>query len=1111
MLLRTTLTLVLVLAATAPTASSQIPAPAPASAEDGSKAAKPEDLKPTKAVDIRKECKALEEVFRRRLALHHLKNAQDVREAVLKTIDPDSAASIKGLVDRDERFAELDYHFLEKIRNCEQRILNRLREDRFHGVADLLEAVAKKEHPVGAAFANLLSTVELNQRWAARKGLAATDDSAKEDARKLVAEAARIQGIAGHSPAELAKAAWKDTKPEDFPAHWLDRSTEVVSFEFGPVPEAKDFPRLDLAAATREDLLTVPEIEDEIAAGILRYRKKNGIQGPEELRFVTEIPRHLVEPLQSVCTVARGAAKPPPKKWTVMVYLNAANNLEPFGVEDMNEMERVGSDANVNIVVECARFRGKAEVRPNPQYLSNPFSEFAGVFYFGLDNSPGTRRYYILKDEDKVRVSSVLLENVGETDAGRPEPLAAFGRWAVENFPAEHYALVIWNHGAGWSGVSSDENTHHGMDMPDVREACEGICAALKARGKEKIDVLDFDACLMATVEVAYELKDTVDYLVASQETEPGKGMEYGSYLRWLATYPEAPPASLAKALVQTYVESYAPDGPQAEKERWNGGETKSALRLAKIGPLKDAIEDVARLLAGKPDLLGEVAERLVRDARRFGRLVDLHDFLAKVSEHLKDDAALKAAVVKVQDLIGYPDDGKDALVNEVVIRRRSAGSVIWGFNDWAPPPRNLAPFLAQSRFAKTPLTGPDEKGDFTARLRFPAMLKNAKSGKMELVKQIDYRFDDDGEKRTVKDFRNSAFTAGFGPEAAVLAEGHNVANSRSHGVSLYFPAYLGFDKDYRRLRFAEGSAWADLCEKFPIKTIEKRAPVALLGLNHVTKAERGGFGGVVVAEELEKKLDLWDGTASWPADLKALGKSADAIKDPRPYGEDWAETLAHYQGGTVILDNTLGGETSSSGGPDLDIMAMLGMGGRRVRVPRIVGPEGRDVLRHLRAGGRVLLTTNGATRAIWDTPLYREALGVEYARTWNRGYGFQVAGSSTIKSDRTFTLEPARKGESLTVFARRDAGVEPFAVLPDGQWIGARVARKDPVSGATVRAVLFGFFLADVKGDDDRRAVLAEALAFLDAATPSVAPAELPIGAAPSPAAEKPASSGGN
>jgi hypothetical protein len=326
----------------------------------------------------------------------------------------------------------------------------------------------------------------------------------------------------------------------------------------------------------------------------------------------------------------------------------------------------------------------------------------------------------------------------------------------------------------------------------------------------------------MATLEVAFELKDTCDFLVASQETEPGAGMQYADYLKWIATYPESPAASFAKNLVETYVKSYGPDGSQAEKERWNGGETKSAIRQAKVAELKVAVEEVAQILLKKPDLLGEVAEEIIRDTRRFyGRLVDIHDFFAKVVEHERSDKNLKAAVERVQELIGYPNDGKDKLVNEVVITRRSPGAVIWGFNGWAMPPRNLAPYLAGARYAKTPLSGPDEKGNYVVKIKFPPMLKNPKSGKLEMVKEINYRFEDEQEKRVAKDFENTFFTSEFGPDTTVIAEGHNIGNNRSHGISIYFPAYLGFDKNYKRLKFANGSAWAELCEKFPIKTIK--------------------------------------------------------------------------------------------------------------------------------------------------------------------------------------------------------------------------------------------------------------------------------------------------
>lgn len=1083
---------VILCAAAGISAQTSAPSSQPTEAAKGSIST---DKKATDEVSIKSECRVLEDVWRRRTALHYLRLEKEARDATLKAIAPESAGNVRRLVEDNESFTTLDYHFVEKMKNCEQRLLNRLRADKFQGVADLLEIVKGKNYPVSEAYADLLNTVELNLRYAVRTKTVEIDDMMKDLARKLTSEAARVQGTAGHTIEELARAVWKDGKPEDFPAQWFDRNSEVVSFEFGKVPDAVLFPRVDLATAGREQLIALPEVEPEIADAILKYRTKRGIQGVEELRFIDAIPAHLLTPLQSLFTVSRGVAKAPKKSWTVMVYLNAANNLEPFGIKDMNEMEKIGSDSNINIVVECARFRGKQKVQPNWSYLSNPYMDGSPVYYLGLDNEPGTRRYYILKDEDSMRIRSVMMQNVGETDAGRPEPLADFGKWTVENFPADHYALVIWNHGAGWSGVSSDDNTHHSMDMGDVRTALEGICAKLKESGKDKIDVLDFDACLMATVEVAYELKDTVEFLAASQETEPGDGMLYSDYLKWLATYPEAAPASLAKSMAESYVRSYAPSGEQAGGPNaawWGGSETKSVIRCDRASRLRDAIEDVAKLLHQKPELLGDVAEQLMRETRAFGRLVDVHDFFQKIADHLKSDAELKAAVAKVHDVIGYPNDGKDTLVNEVIISRRSPGNVIWGWNGWVSPPQSLAPFVADARWAKTPLVGPDEKGNFTAKIAFPPMLSNPKTGKPEFVKEINYRFDDDGEKRTVKDFQNTIFTADFPRDGVVAAEGHNIGNSRSHGISLYFPAYLGYDKEYDRLKFAENSQWAALVKKFPIKKIEKPAPIALLGINHVTKADREELGKIVVREELDKKAAARDWAAPLTSGLKTLGKTFDSVRDPRPYGQDWAEMLTSYENGVVILDNTQGGETFG------------GMGGRGA--PRIVGPDGRDLMRHLRAGGNVLLGSSDIARAVWDTPLYRDTLGLEYVTTWNRSYKFGVVAEES--AGKTFEIEPARPGQNLTIIAPREgaAGVEAFATLPDGRWIGAKVARTDATTKKSYRAVILGFYLADVRHDGDRTAILKAALEYLEASDsaepmPSVeAATSRPIDAPPIP-----------
>lgn len=555
------------------TLSAEEPAPQEKST---SKAVDPNDKE---QVQIKKEMQLLDKVFRRRLLLHYLKEEKEKREAVLKELAPESAASIKRLLEKESAFNQLDYHFLEKMENCRKRLLSQLRQDKFQGIEDLLEFVRDKKYPDTAAYALLMGTVEMNFRYARRKNLITDEDFAKDLAARLTEATLRIQGTAGHVVLELARVMWQEKKPEAIPAWWFDPTSGPIAFEFAPVPPSPEYPKVDLNRATHEELVALPSVEKEMAEAIRKYAKKKGFQGPEELRLIPEIPKHLLHPLQTLCTTSHVKKQ---KKWTVLVFLNAANNLEAVGIEDLNEMEKVGSSRQVNVVVELARYYSKLKSPPvSSAYFANPLAERKPVFYYGLDNEPGVSRYYVLKDDDDVRIRSVLKFKGPKTDAGRPESLVDFARWTIEHYPAEHYALVIWNHGAGWSGVSYDDNTRHGMDLPGVRTALEQICAALG--DDRRIDIVDFDACLMATLEVGYELKDTVDFLVASQAVEPDDGMPYDDYLKWLVTYPSAPPVSFAKAMVESYVRSYAPKGSQVKGENSNFFETKSAVRLARM------------------------------------------------------------------------------------------------------------------------------------------------------------------------------------------------------------------------------------------------------------------------------------------------------------------------------------------------------------------------------------------------------------------------------------------------------------------------------------------------------------------------------------------------
>ena len=252
------------------------------------------------------------------------------------------------------------------------------------------------------------------------------------------------------------------------------------------------------------------------------------------------------------------------KEWTIMVFLNAKNNLEPYGITDMNEMEMVGSNNKRNIVVEIGRMKG----------YDSSNGDWTGV-----------RRYYVTKDRDKSKIKSQLIADLGEVDMGDYKELINFAKWAKQNYPAKKYALVIWNHGGGWEkgfktaitkGVSYDEVSGNHINTPQL-----GL--AMKEIGK--IDVLDFDACLMQMAEVGYEIKDYVTYIVASEETEPGDGDTYNVFLSKLDSNPTMEPLDLAKAIVDAYAANYQSTGD---------GSTKSVVRTEQFAGLLDAVNNFA-------------------------------------------------------------------------------------------------------------------------------------------------------------------------------------------------------------------------------------------------------------------------------------------------------------------------------------------------------------------------------------------------------------------------------------------------------------------------------------------------------------------------------------
>jgi hypothetical protein len=195
----------------------------------------------------------------------------------------------------------------------------------------------------------------------------------------------------------------------------------------------------------------------------------------------------------------------------------------------------------------------------------------------------GSRRYHVTKGSDETKINSKVVEDMGFVNMADPKTLTDFLVWGIKNFPAKKYVVVLSDHGAGILGGFEDRGEL--MTLPLISKA---LAAAEKETGV-KPDVLMFDCCLMAQTEVAYELKDRAQVMIASEETVGGAGMPYIPMLKGmnkLAAKGEATPENIAKLTIK-----------ECEKTSEDTTVTFSAIDLTKMKDLKTSIDKLAKVL----------------------------------------------------------------------------------------------------------------------------------------------------------------------------------------------------------------------------------------------------------------------------------------------------------------------------------------------------------------------------------------------------------------------------------------------------------------------------------------------------------------------------------
>ncbi|OAF19643.1 clostripain-related cysteine peptidase [Bradyrhizobium neotropicale] len=296
-----------------------------------------------------------------------------------------------------------------------------------------------------------------------------------------------------------------------------------------------------------------------------------------------------------------------PAEWTLMVFMNGKNNLEPDAIQNFREIASVGSTDKVNVVVEFGRPK---------THVTEEAEGWSGVL-----------RFYVKKGQQPVPSAAVmdLRKKPDLSDMGSPAALNDFIDWSVKTYPAKRYMLVVWNHGQGWRfqmardaslrvtgaarlpastvqamseiasnpsespqvggfrAVSFDDDTGRFLYNSDVQKSV----AQLATRLNRKLDLIGYDACLMSMIETAYGFRTSANAMVASEELEPGAGWDYAAVMKSITTKPTMTPTELADAVVDAY------------KARYGNRHltTLSVVDLTKVANASTSVSDFAKAL----------------------------------------------------------------------------------------------------------------------------------------------------------------------------------------------------------------------------------------------------------------------------------------------------------------------------------------------------------------------------------------------------------------------------------------------------------------------------------------------------------------------------------
>jgi hypothetical protein len=336
-----------------------------------------------------------------------------------------------------------------------------------------------------------------------------------------------------------------------------------------------------------------------------------------------------------------------PTKRVLLIYMAADNDLRPFAARNIQQMANIGSNQNITIVVHLdIRISGNKKI---------------------------TRRYLIEKDQ--VLHIDPYNPLTQQMDSGNPATLISFCEWAIKNYVAEEYDLILWNHGTGilepphgkiinpmdlfvfnpsthlfdldrsigfmdiidyedqqYRGVCWDDSTGNYLSNRKMEIALQTICQ--NYLGGKKFGIIGFDACLMSMIEVSCFIKKYAHVMISSEEVELGMGWKYDEVLfpflnNKLDTF------SFARHIVAAYDKTY---------QTITNDYTLSAINLDSIDMLEQNVDIVSKMLIDGLSQQKNIFNPLIKESKskllctHFDEptYIDLHHFYKNLANNIK-------------------------------------------------------------------------------------------------------------------------------------------------------------------------------------------------------------------------------------------------------------------------------------------------------------------------------------------------------------------------------------------------------------------------------------------------------------------------------------------